>query len=162
MIKKSIIIVLIILTISANIYAKEKSYNLIRKTAENAALRSLVLPGWGQHFNNQKTKAYIIGGTALTSISCSIIFYSLSLKTYDEYDTKGRVTDKLYDEYKSQVLLTNIFIGTAITTWIYSIIDAYLCGKHEIKYSIYSRKKSKIDFNISEYNQISMGYKFKI
>lgn len=143
-------------------YNKSPHFNFYRKTDVNAALRSLVVPGWGQYFNGQKAKAYIIGGVELASISCSIIFYSLSSKTYNEYDIKGRVDDKLYDEYKSQILLTNISIGTAITTWIFSVVDAYLCGKREINYSIYSKKESNIDFKVSMNSQVHMGYKFKI
>lgn len=129
MIKRKITVCFII--ISAAFFFKTPELfcqylDLSHKTPSNAAIRSAVVPGWGQYFNGDKTRAGIVAGAEAALIVSSVIMYSKADSTYSDYERKGVPDDPLYDEYKSQKKTADILLGLAIAGWVYNIVDAYL------------------------------------
>ncbi len=96
------------------------------ETPTNAAVRSAILPGWGQFFNQQPIKGYITGGAVAGLVTASILMYSKAESTYSDYEKKGSKDDDLYDDYKSEVRTTNILVAITAAAWIYNIVDAYV------------------------------------
>jgi len=109
--------------------AREETYNFNTKSPGNAALRSLMLPGWGQFFNEQPTKGMIFAGAELVAIGTAFMMSSKANSTYSDYETKR--TSSLYDDYSSQINTANMFVYAAAAIWVGNIIDAYLSGDSE-------------------------------
>ena len=91
-------------------------------TPGNAMLRSLMLPGWGQFFNEQYTKGYVIAGTELVLLSTALVFYTQANSTYSDYEN-GSAS---YDDYTKKIDTTNMVVGVFAAVWIYNVIDAYI------------------------------------
>ncbi len=104
--------------------AREATYNFNSKSSGNAALRSLMLPGWGQFFNEQPTKGYIFAGAELILIGTAFMSYSGANSTYSDYETQR--TTALYDDYSSKIGTANMFVYAAAAIWVGNVIDAYL------------------------------------
>lgn len=118
----------------------ELNINLTPKTRFKSAARSLVIPGWGQRYSNQKFRGYIY--TFFAAVSAWGYFIAdddfdtkfsrfNSLKT--EYDALGtqseieeflpRLTDaqdRAYDAENTR----RFAIGSVIAVWSISILDA--------------------------------------
>ena len=154
--KKLTILILVLALCALNplVYAQQKqSYDFNARTPVNAALRSLILPGWGQFFNGQKTKGYILGAIALSCAGASIVTYQLALKDWDDYEKKGIPDDPLYDNYKSKVITTNFLIGVSAAAWLYAVLDAYFVANKKPV----SQTATSFFFNIDK-NHISLNY----
>jgi TM2 domain-containing membrane protein YozV len=141
--------VIMLMSISA-VSAREASYNFNTKSPVNATLRSLMLPGWGQFFNEQPTKGLIFAGAELIAVGTAFMMYSSANSAYSDYETQR--TTALYDDYSSKIDTANMFVYASAAIWIGNIIDAYLSAdsgtsaKSEKKSSIKkSSKKKKVE-----------------
>jgi hypothetical protein len=133
-------------------YARPKPIDLSEHTPLNSGLRSLVLPGWGQFFNSQKTKGYIVScGTGLLVIS-SYLLYVRANNTYDDYEKIGAVNGSIYSDYETQSQDAMIVSFVAAGAWIYGVVDAYLTAKNT------SHRSAKIE-NTVKINCSSDGIK---
>ncbi len=123
--------------------------DLSQKTPTNSAIRSAIFPGWGQYFNGQKNKGYILMGSEFVSLTTTILLYNQAEETYKKYEEKGVKNDPLYDEYSTQ--MDYVYIGTAVSIgiWIYAIVDAYLVCDKQMKGKSTSILE-KIDFKFSD------------
>jgi len=120
----------------------ELTITLNPKTRFKAALRSAVIPGWGQVYADQKTKGFLF--TFMTAGAAAFYFIAdnyyddkidkyndmLSLyneaTTYEERDALyTRLADSKKDAYDAETL-RNISIGTVATIWGLSLLDALL------------------------------------
>ncbi|HKI82779.1 MAG TPA: hypothetical protein VKA63_00460 [Candidatus Krumholzibacteria bacterium] len=45
-----------------------QEYHEAYRSPEGAALRSIVVPGWGQHYNGEPTKGWILGSVAVVGL----------------------------------------------------------------------------------------------
>ncbi len=71
----------------------EFSVNLAPKTRVKAALRSMIIPGWGQYYSDQKTKAWTLALLAAGSAAAYLIADSRFDDKFDEYQTRLREYD---------------------------------------------------------------------
>ncbi|MDD5491973.1 MAG: hypothetical protein PHV60_04755 [bacterium] len=117
------IAIIMVISVSA-VSAREAAYNFNTKSPSNAALRSLMLPGWGQFFNEQPTKGFIFAGAELIAVGTAFMMYSSANSTYSDYETQR--TAALYDDYSSKVDSANMFVYAAAAIWVGNVIDAYL------------------------------------
>jgi hypothetical protein len=99
--------------------------DLNNRSPENAALRSLFIPGWGQRFNRQRAKGTLFFLTTIGSIVGAVQLYNKSQDTYDEYKVRGERSSSLYDDYEEQQSQALILGGFALVLWGFSVIDAY-------------------------------------
>ncbi len=95
-------------------------------TPGNAALRSLLLPGWGQHFNRQKAKGTSLFLATAASLTGAVILRSRAQQTLSDYRNKGLPNDPLYDKYEDQHLQSMILQGATAGFWLFAVVDAYL------------------------------------
>ena len=123
--------------------AQEEDYNFNSKSPMNAAVRSLMLPGWGQFFNEQPTKGLIFAGAELVAIGTAFMMYSSANSTYNDYETQR--TTALYDDYSSKIDTANMFVYASAAIWIGNVIDAYLSADSDngTRQKIKKSKKSK-------------------
>lgn len=113
----------------------------------NAAVRSLLMPGWGQGWNDQPTKAWITFGVFAVSVFGAFYFNNQADKNYEKYEDRGQKNNSYYDDYESDYLTSQIFTFVAIGTWLYGIIDAYFVCKSQI-----SKPASSFNFFYNQKN----------
>lgn len=122
-------------------WSNERAYNFKAQTPMNAALRSLLIPGLGQFFNEQPTKGFILVGAEAASIGVAFMLHSKANSTYEDYEQKR--TDALYDDYSSQFDTANMFVYLSAAIWAWNVVDAYLCGGEFDEEPVRKKQKRK-------------------
>jgi hypothetical protein len=107
-------------------FAEPVNLDFSEHTPVNAGLRSLLLPGWGQFFNAEETKGYVVAGGALITVLTSYLLYSKANKTYEDYEELGVKNSSLYSDYETQSNQALIASVIAVGVWAYGAVDAYL------------------------------------
>ncbi len=98
---------------------------LTKVSPANSAIRSVFLPGWGQHFNRQRVKGTLFFFTFAAAAAGSLHLRSESKSSFDDYKRRGLKDDPLYDEYEDQKMQSTLLgIGAGIL-WTLSVFDAY-------------------------------------
>lgn len=100
-------------------------YDFTTHTPASAAMRSLIIPGWGQSFNGQRTKGIIFFITTVGAAIGGIKLYDKSTRTHREYRNRGVRDDSIYDDYESQRTRAFALGGVAAVLWTAGVIDAY-------------------------------------
>lgn len=122
--KMWIVTVICILMLPWQAWSNESAYNFKAQIPMNAALRSLLIPGWGQFFNEQPTKGLILVGAEAVAIGGAFMLHSKANSTYEDYEQKR--TDTLYDDYSSQFDTANMFVYLSAAIWAWNVVDAYI------------------------------------
>jgi hypothetical protein len=116
---------------------------LSRKTKFKAAIRSLVIPGWGQRYGDQKAKGYLFSALALGSVAAFLITdddfrtkrdrYDDRLAEYDELAKSGTyeqlaafkpTLDAAQEDAYDAETLRRVAVGAVIGAWSVSVLDA--------------------------------------
>ncbi len=116
--------------------------NLKSKTRLKAAARSLVIPGWGQSYTNQKSKGLLFGLAAVGGIASFLITdsdFNNKNKTYENYlseynraatfSEKERLFSLVADAKKKAYdaeTTRRISIGATVAIWSLNIMDIFL------------------------------------
>lgn len=103
--------------------------NFSERTPGNAALRSALVPGWGQWFNGERQKGALLGSSTLVAAGAAAWLFVQSDRTYDDYTARGVADDPLHDRYKRERLGAWIALGAVSAVYIYGIVDAYRVGR---------------------------------
>lgn len=129
-------------------------------SALNAAVRSALMPGWGQGWNEQKTKGWIVFGIFACSVTGCILFNREAEKNYSDYEEIGARNSSKYDDYKDNLNISRILGGVALATWIYAVVDAYFVGKS--RESLYVRNHFDVQLCSNDGFMIKYKTKFSI
>lgn len=100
-------------------------FDLTDRRPSSAAVRSAVVPGWGQAFNNEKGKGILLFVTTVGLAAASIVRYSASRETYNDYKDLGSRSSVLYDDYKDERTQALAMGAAAAVLYTFGIIDAY-------------------------------------
>ena len=120
------------------------SIKLTPKTRYKAAVRSMLVPGWGQIYGEQKTKGFFLNLLALGSVAAYLIIdhnynneyddYTASLLAYDSTVANGgsyadirarylNLEEAREDAYNAETR-RRVSIGAVIGIWSISLLDA--------------------------------------
>ncbi|MCB4792310.1 MAG: DUF5683 domain-containing protein [Elusimicrobia bacterium] len=138
--RKIILAVLCTTFFSGMSFAGQVIIDISKKTPANAGIRSMFFPGWGQVYNNQKTKGYIICGLALATFAYSSMLYVEADDVYTDYAKKGIKNDPLYSDYETKFNQAKNVSYFGIGIWVYSIIDALANGGNSQNNTVLERK----------------------
>jgi len=123
---------------------QSKTFNgsLSRKTNGNALWRSLLLPGWGQAYQEKSVQTWLypilvvggIGGSYLTinSYNTAVDDYDkarekyLSAFTVEDITATRTAMDKAYDDVESAESTRNIMFITTGAIWIWNVLDTVI------------------------------------
>lgn len=103
---------------------------VVTKSRGDALFRSLLVPGWGQIYNNQDAKGYVFTGVTLGLIGAGVFQRVQSNKTHDEYmkaTSKDKATE-LYDKMSNQYDQSNLLFAIAGGVWVVNVVDAFISG----------------------------------
>lgn len=129
--------------------ARPVAVNFSDRTRFNSAIRSVFLPGWGQAFNEQEGKGYIVGGVFLISAVATFVLSTRANKTYDDYEKTGVKDSSLYDDYltqSGQAATASYIMGGM---WLYAVVDAYIFGKSPSPAVDQFSKKEGLDVDLA-------------
>jgi hypothetical protein len=115
---------------------------MVPKTRMRAAMRSLVLPGWGQNYVGSKTKGTLLTVGAIATATVTGIMhmrYQSRRHDYDDYNAlyhqtrsveeREKMLAKHYalqkDAYDAE-RDRNISLGVLAGVWVYGVLDAFL------------------------------------
>lgn len=124
-----LVILAVLLAVPGSLLARPVAIDMSEPTPVNASVRSLILPGWGQYFNGDTKKMYIIGGGAIVAAVASYLMYARADNTYNDYEKRGIKEDSLYSDYKSQSNQAATVSYIAAGIWVYGIVDAWVSAE---------------------------------
>jgi len=145
-----------------NIKSKNEMYdgNVQQKSKMNALIRSAILPGWGQYYQEKPIQTWLYpvlfsGGAiasylmidsynnAVTDFEKAEELY-LNALTFDEIERTGSALDKAYKDIESKERTRNIMFIATGAIWLWNVLDTIVLQ------SEYKNKKvitAKIDKN---------------
>ena len=104
--------------------------SVVLKSKTGALFRSLLIPGWGQSYNLEPTKAWIFGGFEALGASAAIwahLRYQNKNDTYRSLGVNGDFDSAAQSAERAYELRNSSLIGLALVHAV-NIIDAYLSG----------------------------------
>lgn len=111
---------------------------VVLRSRKDAFFRSLLIPGWGQIYNRQPLKGFLIMGAEAALIGGAVAFHLSGEKAYSDYTSKTNAGDlgtdpaseaaQLYDTAESRYKTRNILLFCAAGLWVANLVDAYLSG----------------------------------
>lgn len=119
-----------------------------------ATLRSMILPGWGQIYKNDRRKGLILVGSTAAVTVATAIFHFLQEDAHDQYlrATDQNTIEQNYDKYNTFYKLRNNTTLLAGGIWLYAFFDALLAKPKE--------KQLRVMFRVDEYPQIAAQISF--
>lgn len=100
-------------------------FELQSHTPVHAAIRSSLIPGWGQGFNGQSIKGMLFFLTFAGTLTGSLIQYQNSNDSFDQYQATGQRNNALFDDHENERLQSTILGVAAGLIYGISIVDAY-------------------------------------
>lgn len=102
------------------------NYVFVEDIRPIAALKSFALPGWGQMYKEQITKAYLFGGSFLASSIITIATYTIERDYRKKYlnENNPAKVDSRYMDYNNMSKTRRIFLYGTIGIWAASVADA--------------------------------------
>lgn len=98
-----------------------------------AAMRSLILPGWGQYYKGEKAKGVLLmglWGTAAVGTTLASLRADQAREAYLDEQDPDRASNQRYDTWNTWFKVrNNLFLGT-MGIWAYSYIDALVQKRH--------------------------------
>lgn len=91
-----------------------------------AAIRSMILPGWGQFHKGQRTKAVVLGSAWVAASGATAVAHGArrrARRAYVDEQDPARVVER-YDTFNSRHKLRNTLAVTAAVVWVAAYIDA--------------------------------------
>ena len=105
-------------------------YVLVRDRRAEAALRSMMVPGWGQLYKGQRTKGRVLVGLWGAVVAGTVTTHILRQQARDTYldaTTQQEILDR-YDTFNQWHKTRNALVLGAATVWAYSYLDALISG----------------------------------
>ena len=117
--RKRLFIILLFIFFVSGATAQEKSDSTvakitIEKSPSGAMLRSALVPGWGQLYNDQKLKALLVAAGEMALIGNAIYYNQLAVKSQTENE-RG-----FYQDLRGQ------FLWWLLGLHLLSVLDAYV------------------------------------
>jgi TolB-like protein len=103
---------------------------IVTKSRGDALFRSLIVPGWGQVYNDQDAKGYVFTGVTLGVIGAGVFQRMQYSKTHDDYMKATTKEDaaKFYDQQSNEYQQSNLLFYIAGGIWALNVADAFLNG----------------------------------
>ncbi|MFQ5638971.1 MAG: hypothetical protein ACE5IR_13385 [bacterium] len=106
----------------------EVRYILVQDPRPAAALRSMILPGWGQSYKGEKNKGFLFASLWSVGILSSLVTHLARGNAEDRYlsETDPARIQSEYDKFNKLNKLRNNLLFFSAGVWVYSYLDAIL------------------------------------
>ena len=116
---------------------------VVLRTKTGAMMRSGLVPGWGQFYNKEPTKAagFLVAG--LGTLGTAMGFYAAGLSAQSEYqeNTVGVIDSR--DVANSRFKVTNALLWGYAAVWAINMADAYFNGSDSTSIELPSPKSAE-------------------
>lgn len=119
----------VVLVFSSSVMADPLDLYFLKHTRPNAALRSALVPGWGQFFNEQPVKGWVAGTVFFGAVGAYFYYTGRANEYFTDYEARGLSADASYADYEEQKQNAVTALTVAGGAWFLGIVDAYLFGK---------------------------------
>ncbi len=122
------------------------------KNKSGAMFRSMVIPGWGQNYNQQEIKGWIITGATLLTLGAAATYGIMGMNAEEAYQENKLNTVSQRDQGNQYYSISNrlLMVGGAI--WLYGVIDAFIFGRQSNEINLKGWVDSKSSGLIWEQN----------
>ncbi|MBX2818086.1 MAG: hypothetical protein KTR29_00350 [Rhodothermaceae bacterium] len=106
----------------------EVRYLVLSDPRPGAAMRSMILPGWGQLYKGDRTKGYRVLGAWTLTAGSTLAAHLIRNKAENDYldAVSSEEALSLYDDFNRwHQIRNNLFLASA-GIWVYSYIDALI------------------------------------
>ena len=123
------------------------------KSPWEAVLKSAILPGWGQHYNEQKLKPYIIFGLEAGFITTAVLEDKWTWENFDKANNSANVDMKNFylQRYEYHKNRKNLFIWWSALIYLYNLADAYV-DAHLFDFDKHSKGEPRFSLGAKAYN----------
>ena len=111
-----------------DLYERQKLlqlYEMDSQSISTNALKSSLIPGWGQFSTQNYTKGQVFLGLEIGLIGTSLFFYDKAMSSYNQYKTATQIDamNTAYHNAQGPFQNATIFLGFAAVIWAYNIFD---------------------------------------
>ncbi len=138
-------------------------YVLVNDPRPAAAMRSMILPGWGQVYKGDKRKGFILAGLWGLGITGSVITHLAKQDAEDKYlaETNPAQIDSRFNSFNRLHKLRNNLLLFSAGVWLFSYVDAITKNKAaEVESSGLQKRVSIIPVMSQEH--ASLQFQFKL
>ncbi|MEX0821767.1 MAG: hypothetical protein WD021_06445 [Rhodothermales bacterium] len=125
-------------------YGPAVRYVLIRDPRVDAALRSALIPGWGQLHKGHTVKGLAFAGAFVTAASAAVLAQSRRVDARRRYDSAPtrQSAEGHYDTYADWGRTRNVFVAASALIWGVGYVDALLTPPARMPSSSFSIQAS--------------------
>ncbi len=102
--------------------------SVLLRSRAGAVFRSIVLPGWGQHYNREPQKAAAFAGGAALLGASALAFHLLGNRDLSRYEENTPDAVPYAERAEADFRRRNLSLGLLAGVWVVNVIDAYLNG----------------------------------
>jgi len=100
-------------------------FDVYNHSPGNSALRSALIPGWGQTFNGHNVKGAVLFGAFVGSLLGAVSLNNSANDSFRDYEETGLKDGDKFDSYESKKTQSNILFAAAGLMYVFGIVDAY-------------------------------------
>ncbi len=103
-------------------------YIFVEDSRPKAAIRSLLLPGWGQFYRGDRKKGWALTGLWTSTVTAAAVVHVYRLDARAEY-REARLPEDIsarYDRYNRLHKTRTVLLWAAAGVWVFSYLDALL------------------------------------
>jgi len=130
---------------ASNFMSVSEGLAVVKRYPSTAAFRSVIVPGWGQFYNDKPIKgSVLLGAESFLAISTivSYLMYKQSLNNYERADN-SELAQSSYDKTEAYSKINWASLGALGAVWVYGIMDAYMDSRSQIKAYTQNKQKKK-------------------
>jgi TolB-like protein len=111
---------------------------VVLRSRSDAVFRSLLVPGWGQFYNRQRAKGWVVMGTGAALVGSAVGYHLAGQGAYRDYRNRSSAAllggspsaeaAALYETAASRYRTRNWLLGGLATLWVFNVADAWLSG----------------------------------
>lgn len=110
---------------------------VVLRSRSGAVFRSILVPGFGQFYNRQQVKGWLVLGTEVALLGGALGYHLAGKAAYEDYRSASRETlgaapsaeaARRYDLATSRYSTRNWLLVGAAGVWALNVVDAYLSG----------------------------------
>jgi TolB-like protein len=109
---------------------------VVLRSRGDAAMRSLLFPGFGQSYNRQPIKAIAFAGTEIALLGAALGYHLAGQSAWNDYRKVGPSSgaspsaeaSRLYDLAQSRYSTRNWLLVGGAAVWAAGVVDAYVSG----------------------------------
>lgn len=140
----------------------EVRYVVLRDLRAGAAMRSMLVPGWGQLYKGEQKKGVIMTGLWATTAGGALVAHIRRNQTRDYYraSTTQAETQDRFGAFSTWHKVRNSLLAGAAGIWVYSYVDAMLRGRPD---SVTLAQDAPLQLSVSPLpsaTQISLRWRF--